>query len=182
MDLQRVDAFLQRRELEDGIWTESRLVVGYGHRVALIVLERDYGVEEARHGIADVRLQLAGCHPERIAPPGCEVQTEGVGRARKNLSVKHHAPFANVRQGRFWLLAVRRDVERLRRVGRRRDLERARRGHAATAVADQRAPAGLGVCVGRDGHEDHLPQGRCRLQGVLRGVEIVFDDGELADV
>ena len=38
VDLQRVDAFLQRCELEDGVWTESRLVVGYGHRVALIVL------------------------------------------------------------------------------------------------------------------------------------------------
>ena len=91
MYFQRVHIRSRRLEVEQRIWTEPRLVIRSRNHLAGCILYRNDRIEEPRHRIADIRLELTRRHPYGVAAATGKTQPENIRLAGHDLSVKNNA-------------------------------------------------------------------------------------------
>ena len=181
--LQAIDAVGLGDKLHNGIGAEPVFVVRKRNGLALVVLQRQRGVEKPRHRVADIRLQFARRRREGIATALLELEREGVGRARQYLPVKQHFPAwrdSDLRQ--FRRGTVRRRVKRLGNMRRGGNRERTRGGDSVRAVETQFAAPYRGGRIGRDRDQQLLAQRRRRLQRVLWNEKVALHDCKLTGI
>ena len=186
MDLQDVEAVLGDLVGQDGIGQIVE-VVREGDLLAARIVEAQDGVEVARHGVAEVGVELAAeegadellalFEAERVAVDlaGPDLSVE-VDRERMRLEVRRQVE--DVRQGDV-LVARREDEERLADVRLLRDVERMGGAHARVVVEEDVAPPRLRVRIHLHVEDEQLVERGRILRVALGRVEVARDDLQL---